>query len=42
MDNIILVGFMGTGKSVVGKKLAAKLKRNFIELDDMIKRREKI
>mgnify|MGYP001576277724 CR=1 FL=1 len=42
MNNIILVGFMGTGKSVVGKKLAAKLDRDFVELDDMIETREKM
>ncbi len=41
MNNIILVGFMGTGKSVVGKKLAARLNRDFLELDDMIELREK-
>ena len=34
MNNIILVGFMGTGKSVVGKKLAAKLNKDFVESDD--------
>ncbi len=33
---------MGTGKSVVGKKLAAKLNRDFIELDDAIESKEKI
>jgi len=42
MKNIILVGFMGTGKSVVGKKLAAKLDKDFIELDDMIESKEKM
>ncbi|MBU1912126.1 MAG: shikimate kinase [Candidatus Omnitrophica bacterium] len=42
MKNIILVGFMGTGKSVVGKKLAAKLDKDFVELDDMIESKEKM
>lgn len=42
MNNIILVGFMGTGKSVVGKKLAAKLNRDFVELDDIVETREKM
>lgn len=42
MNNIILVGFMGTGKSVVGKKLAIKLKRDFVELDNMIELKEKM
>lgn len=42
MNNIILVGFMGTGKSVVGKKLAAKLNKDFVESDDVIEAREKM
>lgn len=40
MKNIILAGFMGTGKSVAGKLLAKKLNRDFLELDDMIEARE--
>ncbi len=36
VSNIILVGFMGTGKSAVGKMLARKLKRPFIDLDRQI------
>ena len=42
MKNIILVGFMGTGKSVVGKLLAKKLNRDFVELDDKIEAKEKM
>jgi shikimate kinase len=42
MDNIILVGFMGTGKSVVGKFLAKKLNMDFVELDEIIEKREKM
>lgn len=42
MSNIVLVGFMGTGKSVVGKTLAAKLDREFLELDEIIEQREGI
>jgi len=42
MKNIILVGFMGTGKSVVGKLLAKKLNRDFLESDDMIEAKEKM
>ena len=42
MNNIILVGFMGTGKSVVGKLLAKKINRDFVELDDMIEAKEKM
>ena len=39
--NIVLIGFMGTGKSVVGKKLASFLKRDFIDTDAVIVEREK-
>jgi shikimate kinase len=42
MNNIILVGFMGTGKSVIGKLLAEKLNRAFVELDDLIEKKEKM
>ena len=41
MDNIYLVGFMGTGKSVVGKELAKKNKWQFIDLDELIELKEK-
>jgi shikimate kinase len=34
--DILLVGFMGTGKSVVGKRLAARLGRRFVDLDEAI------
>ena len=40
MDNVILVGFMGAGKSSVGRLLARKLGRCFVETDDMIVARE--
>lgn len=40
MKNIILTGFMGTGKSTVGRLVAAKLKREFIDMDTLIERRE--
>src|ERR1035437_3779739 len=35
-SNIALIGFMGTGKTAVGKLLAARLNKKFIELDDLI------
>jgi len=38
--NIILTGFMGTGKSKVGKKLAARLDRKFIDTDVLVAREE--
>ena len=36
MSNVILAGFMGTGKSVVGKSLAERLSCSFIDLDQRI------
>lgn len=33
---IFLVGFMGSGKTTLGKRLAAKLNWNFIDLDKLI------
>lgn len=39
-DNIILVGFMGSGKSVVGRLLAKRLGRCFVETDEMISAQE--
>jgi len=38
--NVILVGFMGAGKSSVGRLLARHLGRCFVETDDMITARE--
>lgn len=35
-DNIVLIGFMGAGKSSVGRLLARRLGRCFVETDDMI------
>lgn len=34
--NIVLIGFMGTGKSSVGRRLAANLKRRFHDSDSEI------
>src|SRR5438093_10851799 len=39
-DNIVLVGFMGAGKSVCGRLLARRLGLCFVETDDMITARE--
>jgi shikimate kinase len=39
-DNILLVGFMGAGKSVCGRLLARRLGRCFVETDDIIVARE--
>jgi shikimate kinase len=35
-DNVVLVGFMGAGKSVCGRMLARRLGRCFVETDDII------
>ena len=37
--NIALIGFMGTGKTAVGKVLAEKLNKEFVELDALIEQR---
>jgi len=44
MDNskIFLVGFMGSGKSTLGKKLADTLGLKFIDLDEFIEKEEGI
>lgn len=38
ISNIVLVGFMGTGKTSVGVKLADALDMNFIDTDDLIEK----
>jgi len=40
MQNIYLVGFMGTGKTAVGEILAKRLAREFIEMDAAIEEKE--
>jgi shikimate kinase len=41
IDRIFLVGYMGAGKTTVGRALAAKLHWPFVDLDDEIVRRER-
>ena len=38
-SNIALIGFMGTGKTAVGRALAKRLGKKFIELDLLIEQR---
>lgn len=37
-DRIFLVGFMGSGKTTAGRKLASRLSWSFIDLDEIIER----
>jgi len=37
--NLVLVGFMGTGKTVVGQKVAATLRVPFVDIDQEIERK---
>ena len=39
---IYLIGYMGSGKSTVGKKLAGKINFDFIDLDELIEQEYKI
>lgn len=40
MKNIVLTGFMGTGKTAVGKELARRLSMRFIDIDLEIEKAE--
>lgn len=39
---IYLIGFMGSGKSNIGKKLAARLGYSFLDLDNLIENEQKL
>lgn len=39
MANVVLTGFMGTGKSTVGRALAAELDYEFLDTDELIEQR---
>lgn len=39
-DNIVLIGFMGSGKTTVGKALAKRLNMVFIDTDEYLEKRE--
>ena len=41
-DNVILTGFMGTGKTSLGKVLASKLGRPFVDIDRKIEVEQKL
>ncbi|MBP2832316.1 shikimate kinase [Aquimarina sp. U1-2] len=38
--NIVLMGYMGSGKSLLGKELAKHLKREYLDLDQFIESKE--
>jgi len=40
--NIILIGFMGSGKSAVGHRLAKELKMDYLDTDELIEKTEKM
>lgn len=40
MKNIILIGFMGCGKSSVGRRLAEALNCDFLDTDDLIEKEQ--
>jgi len=42
MRNIVLVGFMGTGKTGVAKILSARLNMKYVSTDDLIEKKEGI
>ncbi len=39
---VVLIGFMGAGKTTVGRALAKRLRLKFLDLDDVIEQREQM
>lgn len=39
-DNIVLIGFMGSGKTSVGKTLSRKLYKDFVDVDSVIEKEQ--
>ncbi|HUJ11744.1 MAG TPA: shikimate kinase [Verrucomicrobiae bacterium] len=39
MKNLVLVGFMGSGKSSAGRLAAKRLRMTFVDMDDLIEKR---
>ncbi len=42
MNRIYLIGFMGVGKSTIGKKLAHSLDYNFVDIDELFENKYKV
>jgi shikimate kinase len=40
MRNIVLVGFMGTGKTTIATAVANRLKMRYVSIDDLIEKKE--
>ncbi len=41
MKNVVLVGFMGTGKTTIATQVANRLKMKYVSTDSLIEKREK-
>ena len=41
MKNIVLIGFMGTGKTTIATQLANRLNMRYVSTDGLIEKREK-
>jgi shikimate kinase len=39
--NVIILGYMGSGKSIIGRELSLKVNKKFIDLDSYIEEKEK-
>ncbi len=39
--NLILIGYRGSGKSAVGRRLAARLDLKFVDIDDLIEKEQR-
>ena len=41
MSNVILIGYMGCGKSTIGRKLSYRLRKPFLDTDKQIEQKQK-
>ena len=40
MKNIVLIGFMGTGKSTIGRELSRRTSWKFLDMDQLIEKEQ--